>query len=424
MKILVVGGGGREHALVWKLKQSPKTTAIYCAPGNAGIAAIAQNVDISAENIPALLNFARDNNIDLTIVGPEAPLTLGIADQFQAAGLRVFGPSQAAAEIEGSKVYAKKIMVKYGIPTADYAVFTDITEANAYIEKIGAPCVLKADGLAAGKGVIIAEDLPAAHAAARAILVDREFGEAGAQLMVEELLTGEEVSILAFSDGETVIPMVSSQDHKRAYDGDQGPNTGGMGAYAPAPVCTPAVAQLAKDEILIPMIQGMKTEGRPYLGVIYAGLMIKDGRAKVLEFNVRFGDPEAQPMLSLLDTDLVEIIESALDGRLDQMEIKWKQQVSLCVVLASGGYPGNYEKNKPIQGLKAVATDMTDVTVFHAGTALQDSEVVTSGGRVLGVTANGSDVATAIEKAYEAVKKISFEGMHYRHDIGSKALSR
>ena len=422
MKVLVVGGGGREHALVWKLRQSPRISRIYCAPGNAGIAAIADCVNISADNIPALLSFASENGIDLTLVGPEAPLTNGIADQFQAAGLRIFGPSGAAAEIEGSKVYAKEIMAKYGIPSAGYAVFTDIAEAESYIETINPPCVLKADGLAAGKGVIIAEDLTSAKAAARAILVDREFGEAGARLVVEEFLTGEEVSILAFSDGDTVAPMISSQDHKRAYDGDQGPNTGGMGAYAPAPVCTPEVAQMAKDSILIPMIQALKAEGRPYLGVIYAGLMVKDNQPKVLEFNARFGDPETQPVLSLLETDLLEIIEAALDGRLAQMEIKWKQETALCVVLASAGYPGDYEKNKPIHGLDAVAAGMTDVMVFHAGTAQQGSDIVTAGGRVLGVTATGSDVAVAIEKAYTAVRQIHFEGMSYRRDIGNKAL--
>lgn len=421
MKVLVVGGGGREHTLVWKLRQSPRVTEIYCAPGNAGIARQATCVNISAEDIPSLLAFAREKAIDLTLVGPEAPLTAGIVDEFQAAGLKIFGPSRAAAEIEGSKVFAKDIMAKYNIPTAGYAVFTDPAEASAYIKKTGVPCVLKADGLAAGKGVIIASEMQTALAAVRSIMVDRDFGEAGARLVVEECLTGEEVSILAFTDGDTVVPMVSSQDHKRAFDNDQGPNTGGMGAYAPAPVYTPEVARRAMEEILVPMIRALKAEGRTYRGVIYAGLMVNGGEPKVLEFNVRFGDPEAQPVLSLLDTDLVEIMEAVLENRLDQIEIKWKPQASICVVLASGGYPGSYEKGKVIHGLDEVPGD---IMVFHAGTAGKDGEIVTSGGRVLGVTATGPDIPSAIGKAYAAVEKIEFEGMHYRRDIGRKALDR
>lgn len=420
MKVLVVGGGGREHAMIWKLRQSPRVTEIYCAPGNAGIAAQAVCVNISAEDIPSLLAFAVEKDIDLTLVGPEGPLTNGIVDEFQAAGLKIFGPTKAAAEIEGSKVYAKDIMAKYNIPTADYAVFTDPAAAAAYIEKIGVPCVLKADGLAAGKGVIVADDLPAALAAVRSIMVDRDFGEAGARLLVEECLTGEEVSILAFSDGDTVVPMVSSQDHKRAYEHDEGPNTGGMGAYAPAPVCTPAVAKLAMEEVLAPMVRALKAEGRTYRGVLYAGLMVRDGKAKVLEFNVRFGDPETQPVLSLLDTDLLEIVEAVLENRLAQIEIKWKQQAAVCVVLAAGGYPAAYQKGHAIHGLAEVPAD---VTVFHAGTAVKEGDIVTAGGRVLGVTATGRDIAAAINKAYAATEKISFEGMHYRRDIGNKALT-
>jgi len=419
MKVLVVGGGGREHALVWKLSQSPRVTEIYCAPGNAGIARLAACVHISAEDIPSLLAFAREKAVDLTLVGPEAPLTAGIVDEFQAAGLKIFGPSRAAAEIEGSKVFAKDIMAKYNIPTARYAVFTDPAEASAYIQKTGVPCVLKADGLAAGKGVIIANDMQTALAAVRSIMVDRDFGEAGTRLVVEECLTGEEVSILAFTDGDTVVPMVSSQDHKRAFDNDQGPNTGGMGAYAPAPVYTPEVARRAMEEILVPMIRALKAEGRTYRGVIYAGLMVSGGEPKVLEFNVRFGDPEAQPVLSLLETDLVEIMEAVLENRLDQIEINWKPQASICVVLASGGYPGSYGKGKVIHGLHGVPGD---IMVFHAGTADKDGKIVTSGGRVLGVTASGPDISAAISKAYEAVGKIGFDGMHYRRDIGRKAL--
>ncbi|OPY58643.1 MAG: Phosphoribosylamine--glycine ligase [Pelotomaculum sp. PtaU1.Bin035] len=421
MKVLVVGGGGREHALVWKLRQSPRVTEVYCAPGNAGIAREATCVNISPEDIPSLMAFAREKAINLTVVGPEAPLAAGIVDEFQSAGLKIFGPSRAAAEVEGSKVFSKEIMAKYGIPTAGYAVFTDSAEASAYIQKTGVPCVLKADGLAAGKGVIIANDMETALDAVRSIMVDRDFGEAGARLVVEECLTGEEVSILAFTDGDTVVPMVSSQDHKRALDNDEGPNTGGMGAYAPVPVYTPEVARRAMEEILIPMVRALKAEGRTYRGVIYAGLMVAGGEPKVLEFNVRFGDPEAQPVLSLLETDLVDIIEAVLENRLDRIEIKWKPQASICVVLASGGYPAAYRKGKVIYGL---GEEPEDIMVFHAGTAEKDGKVVTSGGRVLGVTATGPDISEAIDKAYAAVGKIKFDGMHYRRDIGRKALDR
>ena len=421
MKVLVVGGGGREHALVWKLKQSPRVEEIYCAPGNAGIARDAFCVSISPEDIAALLAFARENTIDLTIVGPEAPLNAGIVDRFQEAGLRIFGPSRAAAEIEGSKVVAKDIMAKYGIPTAEYAVFTDHGEACAYIRKIGAPCVVKADGLAAGKGVIVAEDEQTALDAVRSIMVDRVFGHAGVRLVVEECLVGEEVSILAFTDGVNVVPMISSQDHKRVFDNDRGPNTGGMGAYAPAPVYTPEVHRFTMEKILKPMIRALDSEGRTYRGVIYAGLMVTGEGPKVLEFNARFGDPEAQPVLMLLETDLVEIIEAILEGRLDSIDIKWKNLASICVVIASGGYPGSYEKGKVIHGLDSVPEG---VAVFHAGTAERDGEIITSGGRVLGVTAVGKDIPSAIKAAYSAAEKINFEGMHYRRDVGRRALDR
>ena len=421
MRVLVVGGGGREHALVWKLKQSPRVTKIYCAPGNAGIARDADCINIKADDIEGLLDFALKNDIALTVVGPEAPLNAGIVDRFEEAGLKIFGPSRAAAEIEGSKVLSKEIMAKYGIPTASYAVFTDPLEAASYIKKIGAPCVVKADGLAAGKGVIVALDEESALEAVRSIMVDKNFGSAGERLVVEEYLAGEEVSILAFTDGVNVIPMVSSQDHKRAYDNDEGPNTGGMGAYAPAPVYTPEVHKKTMEEILIPMIRAMKKEGRTYRGVIYAGLMVDQKGPKVLEFNARFGDPEAQPVLMLLETDLVDIIEAIMENRLDQIEIKWKNQAAVCVVLASGGYPGSYEKGKVIKGLEG---PNGDAVVFHAGTAMKDGEIVTSGGRVLGVTASGPDIPSAIKLAYAAVEKIHFDGMHYRHDVGRKALER
>jgi len=421
MKVLVVGGGGREHALVWKLNQSPRVKEIFCAPGNAGIARDATCVKISAEDIPALLAFALEKGIDLTVVGPEAPLTAGIVDQFQAAGLRIFGPSRVAAEIEGSKVVAKEIMAKYGIPTAAYAVFTDPGEASAYIKKKGAPCVVKADGLAAGKGVIVAMDEQTALAAVRTIMEDRAFGDAGNRLVVEECLEGEEVSILAFTDGVNVVPMVSSQDHKRAYDGDQGPNTGGMGAYAPAPVYTPEVHRQTMEQILIPMVRALREEGRLYRGVLYAGLMVTSQGPKVLEFNARFGDPEAQPVLTLLETDLVEIIDAVLENRLDRIQIKWREGASVCVVLASRGYPGSYEKGKVITGLDRLPEG---VVVFHAGTAEKDGSIVTAGGRVLGVTATGRDIPAALETAYKAVDNIHFEGMHYRRDVGKKAMDR
>ncbi|MBP7332975.1 MAG: phosphoribosylamine--glycine ligase [Firmicutes bacterium] len=421
MRVLVVGGGGREHALVWKLKQSPRVKEIFCAPGNAGIAALATCVKISAEDIPGLLAFAKDEGIDLTLVGPEAPLCAGIADRFQEAGLKIFGPSRAAAEIEGSKVVAKDIMAKYGIPTARYAVFTSSEDAAQYINQIGAPCVVKADGLAAGKGVIVAMDKETALDAVRSIMVDRDFGEAGKLVVVEECLVGEEVSILAFTDGVNVVPMVSSQDHKRVFDNDQGPNTGGMGAYAPAPVYTPALHRQVMDEIIVPMISALDAEGRAYSGVIYAGLMITGTGPKVLEFNARFGDPETQPVLSLLETDLIEIIDAILEKRLDSIDIKWKKQSSVCVVLASGGYPGSYEKGKVIKGLDQVSPE---TMVFHAGTAKKDGEIVTAGGRVLGVTAVGPDILAAIKSAYKTVEKISFDGMQYRKDIGRRAIER
>lgn len=421
MKVLVVGGGGREHALVWKIAQSPRVKEIYCAPGNAGIARQAKCVGIGAEDIPSLLDFARRERIDLTVVGPEAPLCAGIADAFAGAGLRVFGPSKAAAELEGSKVFAKEIMKKYGIPTARFAVFDEPAAARSYIARTGAPCVVKAEGLAAGKGVIVAGSEEEALAAVEEIMVKKAFGRAGNRVVIEECLEGEEVSVLAFTDGRTVVPMVSSQDHKRVYDGDRGPNTGGMGAYAPAPVYTPKVHERTLEEILIPTVRAMREEGRPYRGVLYAGLMVTGEGPKVLEFNVRFGDPEAQPVLALLESDLVEIMESVLEERLADTEIKWRDGAAVCVVLASGGYPGSYETGKVISGLDDMPPE---VLVFHAGTAESGGRVVTAGGRVLGVTAAAGDIASAVKAAYDAVEKINFEGMHYRRDIAGRALAR
>ena len=422
MKVLVVGGGGREHTLVWKLKQSPRVSKVYCAPGNAGIAGDAECVKIGADDVDALLRFARDEGIDLTVVGPEAPLILGIVDKFRAAGLRIFGPSQKAAEIEGSKVLAKEIMAKYNIPTAQYADFTDQAEAVAYIKKIGAPCVVKADGLAAGKGVIVAMDEETAVDAVKLIMEDRAFGDSGDRLVVEEYLEGEEVSILAFTDGTAVIPMVSSQDHKRIFDHDEGPNTGGMGAYSPAPVYTEDLEPFVYENILIPTIRGMKEEGRTYEGVIYAGLMITKDGPKVLEYNARFGDPETQAVLVRLATDLVDIIDAIIDRKLAGTEINWLDQAAVCVVMAAGGYPGSYEKGEAISGLEDAAA--TGAIVFHAGTGAQDGSIVTSGGRVLGVTALGASIPEAIDNVYKAVEKITWKGVQYRKDIGQKALTR
>ncbi|OAT80328.1 phosphoribosylamine--glycine ligase [Desulfotomaculum copahuensis] len=421
MRILVVGGGGREHALVWKLRQSPRVKKLFCAPGNAGIAGLAECVDIAAENIPGLLDFARREHIDLTVIGPEGPLTMGIADSFSEAGRPVFGPSARAAAIEGSKVLAKEIMAEYGIPTARYRSFTDPAPAADYIRETGAPCVVKADGLAAGKGVIVCSTVDEALQAVDTIMNRRAFGAAGARVVVEECLTGQEVSVLAFTDGETVAPMLPAQDHKTVFDGDRGPNTGGMGAYAPAPVCTPEIFRFAREQILIPVVRAMAAAGRPYRGVLYAGLILTADGPKVLEFNARFGDPEAQPVLMLLESDLVDIMEAVLAGRLAGMKIRWRPGAAVCVVLSAAGYPGAYRKGDQISGLEHTPPG---VAVFHAGTAFQAGRVVTAGGRVLGVTAVAADIPEAIKLAYTAVEGIHFEGMHYRRDIGRKALTR
>ncbi|CCO09232.1 phosphoribosylamine--glycine ligase [Desulforamulus hydrothermalis] len=421
MKILVVGSGGREHALVWKLRQSPRVKEIFCAPGNAGMANLAVCVNIAAADINGLLDFAKQEQIDLTVVGPEIPLTNGIVDLFEKEGLKIFGPSRAAAEIEGSKAMAKDLMAKYHIPTARYATFDNAAEARAYVQKYGAPCVIKADGLAAGKGVIVAEDLETALAAVDMIMAERAFGRAGDKVVIEEYLQGEEVSVLAFVDGETVVPMVAAQDHKRAGDQDTGPNTGGMGAYAPAPVYTPELADKVLKDILYPTVRAMAAEGRHYRGVLYAGLMVTPEGPKVLEFNARFGDPETQPVLALLKTDLVDIIEAVLEGRLARQPIVWQEGAAVCVVMAAGGYPGKYETGQAIKGLERVPDG---VQVFHAGTARRDGKIVTNGGRVLGVTALGRDIPEAIRRAYQGVAAIEFAGAHYRTDIGQKAVNR
>lgn len=423
MKILVMGGGGREHALVWKIAQSPKVSKIYCAPGNAGISDQAMLVPIKANDTSGLIRFALKEKIDLTVVGPEEALTKGIVDLFESKGLSIFGPSQKAAEIEGSKAFAKEMMKKCHIPTASYEIFEDPKEATKYIRKQGAPIVVKADGLAAGKGVIICKTVEEAIQSIDRMMVEKIFGDAGHSVVIEECLMGEEASYIAFTDGKAMLPLASSQDHKAVFDGDTGPNTGGMGAYSPAPVVTGQVHKRIMEEILKPLIQGMAEEGRAYRGALYAGVMICDGVPKVLEFNARLGDPETQPVLMRMKGDIVPVLEACIKGNLSQCEIEWDNRASVCVVMASRGYPGDYEKAKAIEGLKEVS-QMEDVFVFHAGTAFQDSQIVTNGGRVLGVTGLGKDIPSAIERTYQAVKKISWDGVHYRTDIGQKALRR
>ena len=423
MKILVVGGGGREHALVWKIAQSPNVSKIYCAPGNAGISEHAAIVPVKANDLNSLLEFALKEKIDLTVVGPEDPLTQGIVDLFESKGLFIFGANRKAAEIERSKTFAKETMKKYHIPTAFYEVFDNRNETVKYIRKLGAPIVVKADGLAAGKGVIVCKTVEEAIQSVDKIMVEKIFGEAGNRVVIEEYLVGEEASYIAFTDGKAILPMASSQDHKPIFDGDQGPNTGGMGAYSPAPVVTEEVHEKIIEKILRPIIYGMGEEGRPYKGVLYAGLMIHDGHPKALEFNARFGDPETQPVLMRMKGDIVPILEACMKGTLSQHRIEWDNRPSVCVVMASMGYPGDYQKGKVIGGLKEVS-QMEGVFVFHAGTALKDGQMITNGGRVLGVTGLGEDIPRAIERTYHAVKKISWDGVHYRTDIGQKALCR
>jgi phosphoribosylamine--glycine ligase len=425
MKVLIIGGGGREHALAWKVAQSARVETVFVAPGNAGTAAEPklENVDVGAEDIGALLDFAERQRIRLTIVGPEAPLVAGVVDRFRANGLRTFGPSAAAAELEGSKAFTKDFLARHDIPTAAYQSFTDLDRAVAYIEAQGAPIVVKADGLAAGKGVILAQTEQKAVAACRDMLAGNAFGEAGHRVVIEEFLTGEEVSFIVMVDGEHVLPLATSQDHKARDDGDTGPNTGGMGAYSPAPVVTDALHRRIMDEVIRPTVRGMTQDGRPYTGFLYAGLMIgPDGAPRVLEYNVRFGDPETQPIMLRLRSDLVELCEAALDHRLDRVQAEWDPRASLGVVLAAGGYPGDYAKGDVILGLDAVQD--AHVKVFHAGTRQRGGEVVTSGGRVLCVCALGDDVAAAQRRAYAAAGKISWSNVYYRRDIGYRAISR
>ncbi len=421
MKVLVVGSGGREHTLVWKIAQSPKASKIYCAPGNAGISQQAECVPIKAENIAELICFAQEKEIDLTVVGPEAPLTKGIVDEFEKRNLRIFGPSKDASQLEGSKVFAKEIMLEAGVPTGKCEIFEDSDKATHYIESQPVPIVIKADGLAAGKGVIVAKTKEEALEAIDLIMVKRTFGKAGDRIMIEECLIGEEASILAFCDGESFIPMVSSQDHKAIYDGDMGPNTGGMGAYSTAPVINEHMMETISSKVFQPVINKMKQKGIPYKGVLYAGIMITESGLKVLEFNVRFGDPETQVILPRLKTDLIDIMESCIDGKLNEAGIEWENEAAVCVVIASGGYPGPYKKGEIITGIKQ-AEQLQDVIVFHAGTALAGKDIVTSGGRVLGITALGANIEQAIDRAYKAVGEIHFNKIYFRSDIADKAL--
>lgn len=423
MKILVIGSGGREHAMVKKIAQSKKVGVIYAMPGNPGMQKEAQLVDIKVDDIKAIADFAEKEKIDLTVVGPEVPLSLGIVDEFEKRGLKIFGPSQKAAELESSKAFAKDMMQKYGIPTAFYKVCEDIVTAKEYIKEHGAPIVIKADGLAAGKGVVVAMDIEEAMDAIDNIMDGGEFGCAGARVVIEEYLSGEETSILAFCDGKTVVPMMAAQDHKRVFDADKGPNTGGMGAYAPAPVADDKVVKDTCEKVLYPIIEAMQKEGRPYKGCLYAGLMVTKEGVKVIEFNARFGDPETQVVLPLLDSDIIDVMSSCVEGTLDPKDVKWKNGAAVCVVMASGGYPGNYETGYVIKGIDA-AEDINGVEVYHAGTAIKGGELVTAGGRVLGVTALGPDIQQAQFRAYQATENIGFNDAHYRKDIAWRAITR
>ena len=425
MRILLIGGGGREHALAWKLVQSPKVEKLFAAPGNPGMALLqkCECINLNVDDLEGVADYAEEQSIDLTVVGPEAPLVAGLADVFKRRGLPVFGPSKDAAQLEGSKAFSKELMAKYNIPTAFFKICEDIETAKAYVEEKGAPIVVKADGLAAGKGVVVAMTKQEALDAIDEMMGDHKFGAAGARLVLEEYMEGEEASLLAFTDGKTVVPMIAAQDHKRVFDGDEGPNTGGMGTYAPAPVMTDVLRLKATELILKPVVEAMAKEGMPYQGCLYAGLMIKGDSVKVVEFNCRFGDPETQVVLPLLDGDLAEIMLACATGTLNKAEVAWYNKAAVCVVMASGGYPESYEKGKEITGLAAAEEDK-DVVVFHAGTKEAEGKIVTSGGRVLGVTAVDSSIRAARDRAYAAVEKIAFEKNFYRKDIAWRALKR
>lgn len=427
MDVLVIGSGGREHAICWKIAQSGRVDKLFCAPGNGGISKIATPVDIKAEDIDGLLKFAKFNQIDLTVVGPEAPLVKGIVDAFQEEGLKIFGPTKHASMIEGSKIFAKEMMKRFGIPTADFLVFDDYRKARDYVDEKELPLVIKADGLAAGKGVIVCHTREEILKALEDAMVNKRFGAAGEKVVIEECLKGEEASIIVISDGENIVPLATSQDHKRVFDDDKGLNTGGMGAYSPAPVVTPELEHRIMDEIIRPIIRGMSAENMPYKGVLYVGIMVTDHGPRVLEFNVRFGDPETQAIFPRLKSDLVDLIEYSIDGNLKGVVPVWDKRSCVCVVMSSGGYPGKYEKGKEIKGLDKVGS-MSDIVIFHAGTKSVSEgtteKFTTDGGRVLGVTGLGDNIELAIKKTYKAVSRIKFKDMHFRTDIGKRALTR
>jgi len=423
MKVLVIGGGGREHAIVWKLSQSRSVDKIYCCPGNAGIAGLAECINVNQNDFSALLDLVKYEWIDLTIVGPEDPLLKGIVDLFEKEGRKILGPTKAAAQLESSKVFSKDLMKSYGIPTAEYRVFTSYLHDEEYLRFKGTPIVIKADGLAAGKGVFIANTMDEAMDALKVIMKDRAFGDAGDRVIIEDCLKGEEASYMVFTDGKTIVPMVSSQDHKRIFDDDKGPNTGGMGAYSPAPVITEEIEKVVMEKIMKPTIRALKSEGINYKGILYAGLMIDNGMPSVLEFNCRLGDPETQPVLSRLKTDLIDIAMAVTEERLSEINVEWNSDPAVCIVLSSSGYPGQYRKGDVITGIDE-ANKMEGVQIFHAGTAFKEDQVVTAGGRVLGVTAIGKDIATANSRAYESAGKMHYNGMHYRKDIADRALKR
>jgi phosphoribosylamine--glycine ligase len=420
MKVLVIGSGGREHAIIWKLAQSPRVTQLFCAPGNAGIESLATCVPLAVEDLAGLQQFVTRERIDLTVVGPEVSLALGIVDEFRKAKLKIFGPTRLAAQIESSKAFSKSLMNRHHIPTAAAQSFDALQPALDYLDRQTLPIVVKADGLAQGKGVVVAATREEARQTVVSMLEQGAFGQAGRRVLIEEFLDGEEATVMAFTDGKTIVPMAAAQDHKRVGDGDSGANTGGMGAYAPAPIVTPELIQTVMKDVFHPAVEGLSRMGSPYQGVLYAGLMIVRGKPSVLEFNARFGDPETQVVLPLLQTDLLDVIEAVIEHRLDQLAVKWHARSAVCVVMTSKGYPGHYELGIPIQGLDS---SIQDTMVFHAGTKQQDENVVTAGGRVLGITGIGPDLVTARERAYETVRQIRFDGCHFRSDIAHRALT-
>ena len=420
MKVLIIGNGGRESTIAWKLSQSKKVGKIFIAPGNGGTLKYGENIDIAVDDIRGLIKFAKENTIDLTVVGPELPLTLGIVDEFEKEGLKAFGPSKLAAQLEGSKEFSKDLMKKYDIPTAEYGTFTEYEDAKKYLEEKGAPIVIKADGLAAGKGVIVALTMEEARVGLKTIMEDKKFGKSGSKVVIEEFMDGEEASILAFTDGNTIVPMVSSQDHKRIYDGDKGPNTGGMGTYSPAPIVTEEMNKKVYETILKPTIDGLKKEGIKYKGILYAGLMIMEDEVKVVEFNARFGDPETQVVLSRLESDLFKIFMAVVEEKLDEIEIKWDNEAAVCVVMAAGGYPESYKKGDKITGIETA--EESGLLVFHAGTKKENNEILTNGGRVLGVVGKDKTIKDAVKKVYSNIDEIKFEDKYYRKDIAYRAL--